>query len=299
MKKGIAVSLALALLLSLMLFAPGTDAQETASNTTPEQALKEAFHAFSALDSVHLDVGASVDMSMLLSYDDQTIRMPMNTVAAFDVLYQKKPLRLQGQLKLNVDSVEQFQNKSVLFYIEQQNRVALAYTSKNNGDSWTVRRAKTGMLFPLDSASLISACFQQVQAAGQADVGGRKAQIYSCKLNGRFLRQVMEITGALRSLSRLMGEGKTLQERIEQCDVDIAIYVDEETHLPLRITMDTTACMKDILGGILQSILEKQKQDGMDIGLDIMASKVDGFFYDFNHVPPIEIPEAAKAAAGS
>ena len=93
MKKGIALVLTLALLLSMTLLFPMRHSEATSlvsatkssSDPSSEEVVKEVFGALNALDSLHLDMDITVELNVVVSYSGQKMSVPMNILMHVDM----------------------------------------------------------------------------------------------------------------------------------------------------------------------------------------------------------------------
>lgn len=303
MKKGIALVLTLALLLSMTLLFPMRHSEATSlvsatkssSDPSSEEVVKEVFGALNALDSLHLDMDITVELNVVVSYSGQKMSVPMNILMHVDMAEQKEPLLLGGQMNLEMNAMGSAQKQDILFYTVKEDGVITSYSSSDNGVSWTAKQADAPSIDPLEISAVLVSSSKDFSAAGKELVDGTETTVYAGKLSTSFLQQLMEEAGgSTEAMSDLTGGGLTASDLGGLGDIDVVMYVDPETHLPLRYSMDMSGMMKDLMKLALASA---EGMDGYEVDVEIGVAKAECRLSDFNSIAPIEIPEAAKGSA--
>ena len=303
MKKGIALVLTLALLLSMTLLFPMRHSEATSlvsatkssSDPSSEEVVKEVFGALNALDSLHLDMDITVELNVVVSYSGQKMSVPMNILMHVDMAEQKEPLLLGGQMNLEMNAMGSAQKQDILFYTVKEDGVITSYSSSDNGVSWTAKQADAPSIDPLEISAVLVNSSKDFSAAGKELVDGTETTVYAGKLSTSFLQQLMEEAGgSTEAMSDLTGGGLTASDLGKLGDIDVVMYVDPETHLPLRYSMDMSGMMKDLMKLALASA---EGMDGYEVDVEIGVAKAECRLSDFNSIAPIEIPEAAKGSA--
>ena len=303
MKKGIALVLTLALLLSMTLLFPMRHSEATSlvsatkssSDPSSEEVVKEVFGALNALDSLHLDMDITVELNVVVSYSGQKMSVPMNILMHVDMAEQKEPLLLGGQMNLEMNAMGSAQKQDILFYTVKEDGVITSYSSSDNGVSWTAKQADAPSIDPLEISAVLVSSSKDFSAAGKELVDGTETTVYAGKLSTSFLQQLMEEAGgSTEAMSDLTGGGLTASDLGGLGDIDVVMYVDPETHLPLRYSMDMSGMMKDLMKLALASA---EGMDGYEVDVEIGVAKAECRLSDFNSIAPIEIPEAAKGIA--
>ena len=302
MKKGIALILTLALLLSVTLLCPMryseaaslVSASKSTSDPSSDEVVKEVYGALNALDSMHLVMDITVEMSVVISYSGQKMSMPMNILMQVDMAEQKEPLLLQGEMSMEMNAMGSAQKQSSLFYAAKEDGVITSYSSNDNGASWTVKQADAPSIDPLEVSTVLVNSSRDFRAAGKEVVDGTETTVYTGKLSTSFLQQLMEETGSSTEAMSGLTDGLTASDLENLEDIDVVMYVDPETHLPLRYTMDMSGMMKDLMKVALASATG---MDGYEMDVEIDVAKAECRLGDFNSIAPIEIPDAAKGSA--
>ena len=301
MKKGISLVLTLALLLSMTLLFPMrsseaaslVSATKSVSDPSSDEVVAEVYGALNALDSMHLVMDITVEMSVVISYSGQKMSMPMSILMHVDMAEQKEPLLLQGEMSMEMNAMGSAQKQDSLFYAAQEDGVITTYSSDDNGASWTAKQADAPSIDPLEVSTALVNSSRDFRAAGKELVDGTETTVYTGKLSTSFLQQFMEEGGSTEAMSGLT-DGLTASDLEVMEDIDVIMYVDPETHLPLRYTMDMSGMMKDLMKVALASATG---MDGYEMDVEIDVARAECRLGDFNSISPIEIPDAAKGSA--
>ncbi len=310
MKKGIAVSLVLALLLSVMVFVPlqssealgWLSAQAGPSQSPSDDPLAESFRAIYDQESAHMDMDMALDLNMVISSDGQALMsMPMSIALTLGMDEQIKPACAFMQMTMNMNAMGSEQTMNVLLYTEQSDEGYAVYSSTDDGENWTVSKSKTGVAPKFDFESVIKLLADNIkdfEATGTEIVDGVETVVYSGKMDTSFLKQAIEEAGEADALNEL-SENTGLSEDFFSTmgDIPFTMNVDPNTHLPLKYTMDMTDVLKNMMGSILKAAMGMGDMDGYELDVQFDTAIVNCRMKDYNAVGPVEVPESVKAVA--
>ena len=290
MKKIVSVMLTLTLLLGLMLALPSAPAR---AESTPEQELTEAFTNLNALDSLRMDLDFAIDLTIDISMEGQSLmNLPMNIALKLGMEYQKEPYAMQGQMEMHMTSMGQTENKQSLMYGEKDGDAVISYSSEDDGATWTKKRTEKAT-FSLGDLSTIIGSAKEIQKINMETVDGHDMDVYTAIVDGQYLQQALDAAGSDNPLSEMMGEDGASG----MGDFEVVIYVDRATDLPVRISIDLATMMKEMMDGAMKAAMGMGDMEGVEVKIDLPVASVVCELSQFNSVPPIEIPEAVKAAA--
>ena len=290
MKKIVSVLLTLSLLFGLMLAFPAAPAR---AESTPEQELTEAFMNLNALDSLRMDLDVAMDMTIDISMEGQSImNLPMNIALKLGMEYQKEPYAMHGQMEMHMTSMGQTENKQSLMYGEKDGDAVISYSSEDDGATWTKKRTEKAT-FSLGDLSTIIGSAKEIQKINMETVDGHDMDVYTAIVDGQYLQQALDAAGSNNPLSGMMGEDGASG----MSDFEVVIYVDRATDLPVRISIDLATMMKEMMDGAMKAAMGMGDMEGVEVKIDLPVASVVCELSQFNSVPPIEIPEAVKAAA--
>lgn len=303
MKKGIALSLVFALLVGVMLCVPTRSSEALgmlSEGQQPDELLTESFEALRTLKSGHVDADLTLDMNMIISFGGQNMSMPISILLKTALDEQTEPLCLQGQMDLDMSSMGASQTKSYLFYFEKEDNVFAAYSSEDNGASWKVTKSEAKAAQKIDIAnvaSLIATNIKEFENTGTELVDGVEAQVYSGKLDTGFLQQAMEKAGAADSLDKVTDELGIEGGLSALGDIGFAMYIDANTHLPLKFTMDMSDLLKNVVGAVLKTAMGMDDMDGYEMDVEITSALLECRLKDINALPALEVPVEVKTVA--
>ena len=290
MKKIVSVLLTLSLLFGLMLAFPAAPAR---AESTPEQELTEAFTNLNALDSLHMDLDFAIDLTIDISMEGQSLmNLPMNIALKLGMEYQKEPYAMHGQMEMHMTSMGQTENKQSLMYGEKDGDAVISYSSEDDGATWTKKRTEKAT-FSLGDLSTIIGSAKEIQKINMETVDGHDMDVYTAIVDGQYLQQALDAAGSNNPLSGMMGEDGASG----MGDFEVVIYVDRATDLPVRISIDLATMMKEMMDGAMKAAMGMGDMEGVEVKIDLPVASVVCELSQFNSVPPIEIPEAVKAAA--
>lgn len=275
---------ALALVLTLVLSACGGTGGDAAK--TPADAVKASQEKMAAVKS--MDSTMLMEMELSMGEQKLTMNTTMNMSLFTDPAQMKIDMEIDmGELgKQSMSSYAQMEGDSYTLYAEAGG----AWTSQTmSADAMKQYDTRSSMDLYLTSAS-------SFQDAGTETLGGGEANKYTGVISGDSLKKVMENTGALDSLSTIIGSDPSAMEALykDMGDMPITIWVDKATGYPVRYTMDMTGVMGKVMNNAMAAAgagdeAGSLKVSKMNISMDCS---------NFDKAAAFTIPEEALAAAG-
>ena len=276
MKTWLVLGLVLMLLVSLTACGNG-------GNST-EDVMKAAQDALNEVSSMRYDMV----MDMNMSAGGQTI----TSTTTGRIAYNADPLAMEMQMTIDVAA----QGKvDMLMYAGQDGDNLVMYM--NDGTTWgkqTLADASQLEQYKAqDSMSIYLENIDSFKEAGTEQVNDSEATKYEGIIANDALNEVMAASGMEEQLAQY---GLTAEDAAaiyqDLGDLSVAIWIDNESKLPVKYEMDMTAMMQNIM----TKVFEK-----MNIATEDMDFTVDKMFismalYDFDNVGEIAIPEEAKSA---
>lgn len=289
MKKIVSVMLTLALLLGLMFALPTASAR---AEGTAAQELTDAFINLNAVNSLRLDLDFALDLTIDISMEGQSLmNLPMNIALKLGMEYQKEPYAMSGQMEMQMNSMGETENKKALMYGEKDGDAVISYSSDDDGATWKKKQAEKAT-FSLDDLSTIIGSAKEIQKINLETVDGN-VDVYTAIVDGQYLQKALEAVGSENPLSGMVGEDGTSG----MADFEVVIYVDRTTDLPVRISVDLAAMMKDMMDSAMKDSMGMGDAEGVEVKIDLPVAAIVCELSQFNSIPTIEIPEAVKAAA--
>lgn len=220
------------------------------------------------------------------------MNLPMNIALKLGMEYQKEPYAMHGQMEMHMTSMGQTENKQSLMYGEKDGDAVISYSSEDDGATWTKKRTEKAT-FSLGDLSTIIGSAKEIQKINMETVDGHDMDVYTAIVDGQYLQQALDAAGSNNPLSGMMGEDGASG----MGDFEVVIYVDRATDLPVRISIDLATMMKEMMDGAMKAAMGMGDMEGVEVKIDLPVASVVCELSQFNSVPPIEIPEAVKAAA--
>ena len=273
-RKTRALALALAALCALALPACGQESFESA--------MARAIREMQDVESMHVDMSAEIDMS--LSLEGESLELPLAMDMSMDSYTE--PLLAHADMDMSLLG----QDFSVEYYIEQGGEGLSAYASAD-GASWApmeLDEASLGQFSAADSVAFYLRCASAFEKAGEEEINGSTASRYEGEVPADMLSEALERSGAYGMLESV-GLDESAGVSGSEAGLELTIWLDEETGLPVRYEIDMAALMDELMETALAAV-------SMEIDVDIGEACVSVTLSDFNGIDAIEIPEAARGA---
>lgn len=303
MKKGIAYTLVFALLLGMMLCVPLQNSAAMSvlsAGQQPDEMLTEAFNALTAVKNMHMDMDMTLDMNMIMSFGDQKMSMPMSILLNAGMDEQMEPLCFQGQMNLSMNSFGMEQTQNYMFYAEKNDGFVSIYSSEDEGANWKVQRSAEKDVPTIDPATIVGLLVNNIkdfENTGTELLDGTETSVYSGKLDLQLMDQLLEKAGAANALSGLTEEVGLEGGLAAFGDIGFTMYIDINTKLPIRYSLDMTDLLKNMLGAVLKTLMGMEDMEGYEVDVEIDTAIMECRMKDFNALPTLEVPEDVKAVA--
>lgn len=186
-----------------------------------------------------------------------------------------------------------------LIYLSQKGEDTILYVSEDNGSTWKkqINPQDTQLPQSPDAALNLFAGFgDSIQKTGTVQVNGRTATVYTGKVEGKYLQQIMASAGYGDDMDSMMGTelSDALLESIS--DIDVTFMIDEENGLPVRYVIDMTEAMRSLMEAALIQNMGGLSLTEAGVTLELPTAVLELVLSQFDSVPPIQIPEAALNA---
>lgn len=248
---------------------------------TPEQIVRTSFQQTMQAESMH------EDMTMLISLEMQVSGISMNmdvtTEAHADI--QTDPLVLRMDASTSMLGISQ----QYLAYMETVGDEVRLYISSDNGKTW-----QRSSELPVSIPGLNEKGFRlpeqwnlkDLSEIGTEDVNGSPATVYT----GYFPKEMFMENNALTEdlPMSLPMDMQNVLDKLE--DIPATLWIDKETGRLVQYRMDLAAALRIVLDYVMQT----QGDDLDGLTYSVQSATIDCTFSQFNEIPPIEIPDAAK-----
>ena len=317
MKKALSISTMILAFLVLSVFTCSAQADVTGAATIPvptpaptevpaEVTVASALEKLADLKSMHMDMNMLMAMEIKISSQGLNMNMPIQVTMDCLMDVQKDPQisKLDIKMDMNMDAMGQQSQEtySVLVYADASGEKPVSYSSTDEGVTWHVGTGDAEQLEqfrPDESVSLLKEHAKEFQKTGVETLYGREVTVYSGKLEGAYAQQTLESTGMSEVLSEITDTDTVASNEAAWNDILVTVSIDNETGYPVFYSMDMTDMFKDLIGNALKTAMGMEEAEGIEVEMDVSVIKIDSYLSQFDNVPPIEIPEAALAAANN
>ena len=265
---------AIALLLAISLSACGDSF---------ESAMARALSEMQDVESLHMDMVMSLDMS--LSAEGQTLDMPISMDMSMDTI--NEPLTAHATMNMNVMQ----QPVGVEYYLEQSGENYQMYANMDGGglESMSMDETELGQFSAVDGVEFYLQCASAFEKVGEEEVRGATASRYDGEIPADMLAEALERSGAY-SMVEGLGVSEDSTEGLTS-GMGLSIYLDNETGLPVRYDIDMTDLMREMMEATLAAV-----GAGDAMSWEIGEASVSVTLSDFNGIDAIEIPDDARGA---
>ena len=321
MKKTISLLLSLILILSLAacmsVKTPQTAKSEPEPVVTPEPtavptatpaptevpadvAIANATKKLAEVKSMHADMELTFDMELSLTMGETSQNMPMdiNMTFAMDTTSDPEVARMDVALSAMGE------NMNGVIYVAQEGENTVLYSSDDEGVTWKKQVNPKNASLPQSSQetldTLVGPNAARFERTGAQEVNGQPATVYTGKVDGKLLQDVLNSTGAAGELTEAMGADLSAEELLSKLgDIDLTLMIDDATGMPVRLVVDMTNAMKDLMMASLLASMGADSAEALQsagLSIDVTTVVLDLTMSQFDAVEPIVIPEAALAA---
>mgnify|MGYP005786240393 FL=1 len=265
---------AIALLLAISLSACGDSF---------ESAMARALSEMQDVESLHMDMVMSLDMS--LSAEGQTIDLPISMDMSMDTI--NEPLTAHATMNMNVMQ----QPVGVEYYLEQSGENYQMYANMDGGgwESMSMDETELGQFSAVDGVEFYLQCASAFEKVGEEEVRGATASRYDGEIPADMLAEAFERSGAYDMFESLGVSGESTDGLTS--GMGLSIYLDNETGLPVRYDIDMTDLMREMMEATLAAV-----GAGDAMSWEIGEASVSVTLSEFNGIDAIEIPDAARGA---
>ncbi|HAP20346.1 MAG TPA: hypothetical protein DCR27_03650 [Lachnospiraceae bacterium] len=265
----------------------GAESQESAADEKVD-AYAAALKNMEGVTNLRSVMVMEMDMSVTQADQEQNL----STVTTMDLTCFNDPLHFKIDLGMDMGDLGSI-NQTVYAEKDEAGNINM-YT--NDGTNWQTQQvaqtaveqydARTNMLAYMDES-------YQFQEAGTEQVDGANAYKYTGAITGDAMNETLRSSGALDSFSQL-GVGESDLEGLmkDLGDIPVTLWIDEATMYPVKVEMDMT----DVMNQLMSNLVESMGDQAEGVSMSVPKLKIAMTCSDFNSAADFEIPEEAKAA---
>ena len=260
-----------------------------------EERLQKAQEKANGMHSQHMDVEMqlSMEMSVLGKSESVDMTMTMSTDT------QKEPNVTRLETNVTVLGTTQ----KILTYTEEVDGELWTYMSMDGGHSWQKQSAaKAGLgstADPMQIMGLFVKSAKGFEKTGTETVNGSEASVYSGVLDSSYFQEILSMTGMESALTEA-GENLGMEDFAEAFrdlgEIPMTIAIDDHSGRMVRYTMELTEAMQKLMQNIFDSVMGGNGVPGLSFTLKIGNCVATATMSQFDSVPEIQIPEAARQA---
>lgn len=262
-------------------------------------AIANASEKLAQVQSLHGDMRLNMDIEFAITMGESSQSMPMDVNMLFGMDMSKDPEL--AKMDLSITAIGQ-DIKGVI-YVGREGENVVVYSSDDDGATWKKQVNSQDQLpqSPKQALDLVTGSgTAQFERTGTEEVNGKIATVYTGKVDGKLLQDILNSTGAGGELTESLGADMSSEELLTKLgDIIVTVMIDEESGLPVRFVMDMTEAMKELMmSSILNSVGADSVEslNAMGITIDVSTVALDYTLSQFNSIEPIVIPEEALNA---
>ena len=245
-----------------------------------EAAIADAEEKLRQVKSMHIDMEMNMGLTITIAMGEMNLSIPMD----IHMLYVADAIITDpyvAKMDMNLSAVGEEMQATI--YVTRDGENIVLYTSDDGGLTWQKNtNPEAGQLpqAPAETLNLFAGTNADFQLTGTEEVNGKVASVYTGAIDGKYLQEILNSTGAAGELTEAVGTDISEEVLAKLSDILVTVKIDQESGLPVQYTIDMADAMK-------------QAAAGVELDLDMSAMVIDIVFSNYDAVEPIEIPEAA------
>lgn len=274
-KRTAALALSAALTLSLTACGSGTE--------------KSAGDIATALEKIN--AVKSLEATMVMEMDMSVMGQSMETETSMNMTCFNDPMKLKADMTMDMGEIGSF---TMNMYAAMDGDNYTVYV--NDGSAWTSETVDVSYLQQYDakeSMNLYLESGDDYTQEGTEEINGSTANKFTGVIRGEALEEVLAASGATSNLEASVGELDLAGLYSDLGDLEITVWVDQESGYPVRYAMDMTQMLQGMMDKILAASAEGEDTSGM-LTVDKVNMVMDCF--NFNSAADFEIPAEALGA---
>ena len=248
-----------------------------------------------AVQSLHMDMDMAVDMDMALNMGEMKQTIPVTVRMTIWMDMTRDPDLIRGEIAITAMN----ETTEALIYGAREGDNVVTYISPDKGVTWQKQTDVWGsqtLAYPSDTIDLLLGQGMELKELGTMDVNGKPAAVYTGKVDGKMLQEILGSTGAMESMGETLNADLSADTLSKLGDMVVTFMIDEESGLPVRYAVDMGAAMKDLLDAVMAESRAGESMESVEIDMDVTNALLTITLSDFDAVAPITIPEAALNA---
>lgn len=238
-----------------------------------------------------LNAVSSLDATMVMEMNMSVMEQTMETKTTMNMSCFNDPMKLKADMTMDMGD---------LGAVDMSMYAAMDGDTYNmylyDGSSWTTQAVDMSYLQQYDakeSMNLYLESGDDYTLDGTEEINGSTANKFTGVIRGEALEEVLAASGATSNLEASVGDLDLASLYSDLGDLEITVWVDQESGYPVRYAMDMTQMMQGMMDKILAASAEGEDTSGM-LTVDKVNMVMDCF--NFNSAADFEIPAEALGA---
>ena len=238
-----------------------------------------------------LNAVSSLDATMVMEMNMSVMEQVMETKTTMNMSCFNDPMKLKADMTMDMDDLGSV-DMSIYAAMDGDTYNMYLY----DGTNWTTQAVDVSYLQQYDakeSMNLYLESGDDYTLAGTEEINGSTTNKFTGVIRGEALEEVLAASGATSNLEASVGDLDLASLYSDLGDLEITVWVDQESGYPVRYAMDMTQMMQGMMDKILAASAEGEDTSGM-LTVDKVNMVMDCF--NFNSAADFEIPAEALEA---
>lgn len=260
---------------------------EPASVAQPEvDPMEESMKKVESVTSMEAQMVMDMDMTMSADGQEQAIE----TTTTMDMVCFSDPLRLK--MDMTMDMGDQGSVNMQVYAEPSESGTFNVYTF--DGQNWSTEEAAEAALADFDARSNLMGYIGDgslYKQEGTEQVNGANAYKYSYVLTEEEMKQQLQDSGALNSVSSLGLDVSQIDGMLENLgEVTAYVWIDETSYYPVKYEMDMTT----VMNALMTNMIEAMGDQAEGVSMTIPEMKIVMTCSNFNSATDFTVPDEAK-----
>ncbi|WP_130870709.1 DUF6612 family protein [Intestinimonas massiliensis (ex Afouda et al. 2020)] len=233
----------------------------------------------------------SLDATMVMEMDMSIMDQSMETETTMNMSCFNDPMKLKADMTMDMGQLGSM-NTSMYAAMDGDNYTVYLY----DGTAWTTQTVDVSALQQYDAQESMNLYLESADdytQDGTEEINGSTANKFTGVIRGEALEEVLAASGATNNLEASVGDLDLASLYSDLGDLEITVWVDQESGYPVRYAMDMTEMMQGIMERAMAASGSETDTSGM-VTIDKVTMVMDCF--NFDNVADFEIPAEALAA---
>ena len=238
-----------------------------------------------------LNAVSSLDATMVMEMNMSVMEQVMETKTTMNMSCFNDPMKLKADMTMDMGDLG---SVDMSMYAAMDGDTYNMYLY--DGTNWTTQAVDVSYLQQYDakeSMNLYLESGDDYTLAGTEEINGSTTNKFTGVIRGEALEEVLAASGATSNLEASVGDLDLASLYSDLGDLEITVWVDQESGYPVRYAMDMTQMMQGMMDKILAASAEGEDTSGM-LTVDKVNMVMDCF--NFNSAADFEIPAEALEA---